>query len=415
MNQGDTELMLGELENVGHEIVEDLDKADIVLVNTCAVTRTTLNRVTYRLKELYDEDDRKIIVAGCLPLIDHGKIEDIGNFSGVISCGAVDQVADVVRRISDGENGITELNGSSRGAQVHRHRISNLSAPVPIAEGCTSNCSYCCVKFARGELKSFEPGRILKQVEEEVDFGRKEIYITTQDTGAYGMDLEDNVDLAYLLDKITSIPGNFMVRVGMMNPKNAKGILDRLLDVYRSEKIYNFLHLPVQSGNNEVLQKMRRDYTVEDFKSIVRCFEENIPNLHLSTDIIVGFPGEDEGAFNDSCKLLREIKPDKVNITRFTPMPNTEAEGMDQIDSEEKKRRSKRMTDLHKEISLEKNRRYVGTVDTGLVLKEGKKGGYEARLKNYKPTIVEDEVPGKFVKIKITEAKPTYLVGEVVG
>lgn len=412
MNQGDTELMLGKLENAGHKIVQDIEKSDIAIINTCAVKRTTLNKVLYRLKELQKEADQEVIVAGCLPLIDLEKIERIGEFGGIISCLTTDSIVDVVEKTAHGERGIKKIKGESEKPGGKRYRKSKVSAPVSIAEGCVYNCSYCCVKFARGRLRSFEPEEIVREVKNDLEAGRIEIYITAQDTAAYG--LEKDTNLPNLLEKIASISGKFRVRVGMMHPGQAKRLMPELLDAYDDEKIYKFLHLPVQSGNNKVLQKMRRDYSVKDFKEIVSSFREKFPNLYLATDIIVGFPEESEEAFQDSCDLVREVKPDKVNLTRFTPMPKTDAKKMEQIKSEEKKRRSKKMTPIHHETSYEKNQDYIGWEAEGLVIKEGKKGGYVARLPNYKLVIVEEATPGEFEKIKVTGAEPTYLMGEVL-
>lgn len=404
--------MLGKLEEEGHEIVDDLEDAEIVLVNTCAVKRTTLNRVIYRLKELRDKPDKKLVVGGCLPLIDYDKIEEIGGFEAVISCHATDSIGGIVERISDGEDEIIEIGGESAKLSTPRHRKSETSAPIPIAEGCLSDCAYCCVKFARGRLRSFKTSKIIKEVKNEIAASRREIYITAQDTAAYGMDR--GTSLPELLKKIGSLPSKFRVRVGMMNPSNAQKIMPELLEAYDNEKIYKFLHLPIQSGNNKVLEDMNRSYTVEDFKDIVSAFREKFPDLYLATDIIVGFPGESEENFQESCDLIREIKPDKINLTRFTPMPDTKAKEMDQIESEEKKRRSKIMTSIHKEISHEKNKEYVGRETVVLVTKKGEKGGYMARLPNYKPVVIEEADPGDFAKIKITGAEPTYLFGEVL-
>lgn len=412
MNKGDTELMLGMLEDSGHKVVEDIENSDIIIVNTCAVKRTTLNRVIYRLKELHEKPDKKVIVAGCLPLIDMEKIEKIGEFAGIISCRTTDSIEKVVERVSQGETGIKEIKGKSKKLTGRRFRKTEVSAPVPIAEGCLSNCSYCCVKFARGKLRSFKPENILREVKSELRAGRNEIYITTQDTAAYGIDIE--TDLPNLLEKITSIPQKFRIRVGMMNPAQAKRTMPGLLEAFNHDKIYKFLHLPVQSGNDDILREMRREYKIKDFEKIVNSFRKKFPNLYLATDIIVGFPGESEEAFRDSCNLMEKVKPDKINLTRFTPMPGTDAKEMKQIDSEEKKRRSKIMTDIHRQISYEKNREYVGEESEGLVTKKGKKGGYVARLPNYKPIIVEEVEPGEFAGIKITDAKPTYLKGRVI-
>ncbi len=403
--------MLGKLERAGHEITQEIENSDLVLVNTCAVKRTTLNRVIYRLEELKNSNNREVIVGGCLPLIDLEKIEDIGEFSGIISCLNTDRITEMVERISEGESGVKMIEGDSGKPRGQRYKKSKMSAPIAIAEGCLSDCSYCCVKFARGKLQSFEPRKVVKEVENEVTRGRKEIYITAQDTAAYGLDIKTN--LPELLQRITSMPEKFRVRVGMMNPSSAKRITDDLIDAYRDSKIYKFLHLPIQSGNDKVLEEMRRNYKVQEFKEIYRLFWEEFPDLYLATDIIVGFPGESKEDFKDTCELLKEVRPDKVNLTRFTPMPGTDAKQKKQIRSEEKKRRSKKITELQREISLDINKEYVGKEFEGLVIKEGKKGGYEARIENYKPVIVENTKPGKFIKIKITEARPTYLMGEI--
>ncbi len=182
--------------------------------------RPTLNRVIYRLKELHEEADQEIVVAGCLPLIDLDKIEEIGDFGGIISCLTTDSIDEVVESISEGESNIKKIRGESEKLTRHKEKKGRVSAPVPIAEGCVSDCSYCCVKFARGSLRSFESGKVVKEIKNELEAGRREIYLTTQDTAAYGLDRES--DLPELLERITSIPEKFRVRVGMMNPHPGK-------------------------------------------------------------------------------------------------------------------------------------------------------------------------------------------------
>lgn len=411
MNQSDTEFMLGRLRDEGHEIVDEIDNSELVIVNTCAVKRTTLNKVIHRLKELKNKEDLKVIVSGCLPLIDLEKIENIGDFEGILSCKTLDRINQVVDKISSGKKNVKEISGHSQRTKNTRFRKDEVSAPISIAEGCTSNCSYCCVKNARGNLNSFQPEKIVNQVKEEVQSKRKQIYITTQDTSAYGIDFKENYRLPNLLEDIGKIPEKFRVRVGMMNPKNTIKILPELIESFKNDRIYDFLHVPVQSGNNRILNEMNRGYQVEDYKKIVENFRKEIPDIQIVTDIIVGFPGETVKEFQDSCELVKKTSPDKVNLTRFTPMPNTKAKKMDQIDSEEKKRRSKKMTEILNEISKEKNEKYVGKEKEGLVIEKGEKGGYKVRLNNYKLAIVENAKPGEFVNIEIAEAKRTYLVG----
>lgn len=414
MNRGDSELMLGCLKAAGHKLTAKLEDVDILIVNTCAVKGPTQRRVLRRLKELHQLDGKQIVVAGCLPLIDLPSIERLGTFAGMISCHSVDSITTTVEKIVRGEMNVRALGREPcEKPRLPKLRSSNVSAIVAISEGCTSNCSYCSVRLARGRLHSFSMESILSEVEEAVKAGYREILLTSQDTAAYGADL--GVTLPELLDPICKIGGKFRIRVGMMNPAMAKRILPELLKVYENDKIYKFLHLPVQSGDDGVLTAMRRGYTAEEFKQIVKAFKGKFGDLYLATDIIVGFPGEGEREFIHTCELIEQIMPDKVNITRFSPMPGTDAEKMQQVDGREVKRRSTILSARCRELGYEQNKRYIGRIMEGLIVEKGKKGGYVVRLPNYKPEIIRDGKIGDFVKIKITDARPTYLLGEVLG
>jgi len=414
MNRGDTELMLGCLKDAGHEPTSNLSEADIVIVNTCAVKGPTQRRVLWRLRELRELDGKPIVVAGCLPLIDLKSIERLGTFAGLVSCHSLGSISTVVEKIAKGETNVRELTYQALEKPcLPKLRSSNVSAIVAIAEGCTSNCSYCSVRMARGKLRSFGKEAILSEIKGALEAGNREILLTAQDTAAYGID--SGATLPELLNKIVAIDGKFMVRVGMMNPATTKRILPALLNAYESEKIYKFLHLPVQSGDDEVLRAMRRGYTTDDFLKIVEEFRKKFDDLYLATDIIVGFPGEGEKEFMHSCELIEEAKPDKVNLTRFSPMPRTDAAKMKQVNEREVKRMSRLLSAMCHTIGYEINKRYVGRTLECLVIERGKRGGYTARLPNYKPAIVENVAIGEFAKINITEAKSIYLIGNIVG
>jgi threonylcarbamoyladenosine tRNA methylthiotransferase CDKAL1 len=413
MNRGDSELMLGCLKAAGHEPVENLDDADLLIINTCAVKGPTQRRVLRRLRELRKLDGKRIIVAGCLPLIDLPSVERLGTFEGIVSCHSVGSIPAVVKKVAEGETNVRALGREPcEKPCLPKHRTSDVSAIVAISEGCTSTCSYCSVRLARGRLHSFSEGSILSEVGDAVERGYREILLTSQDTAAYGIDL--GTSLPELLNSITALEGKFKVRVGMMNPATAKRILPELLEAYESDKIYKFLHLPVQSGDDDVLAAMRRGYTIREFVKIVEAFRGQFEDIYLATDIIVGFPGEGEREFMRTCELVEEIRPDKVNLTRFSPMPGTDAAKMRQVDGREVKRRSKILSEICREIGYEQNKRYLGRVVEGLVVEAGEKGGYVARLPNYKPAIVRDCEIGDFVTITITDSRPTYLLGEVL-
>lgn len=409
-NRGDAELMLGQLTAAGHEVVPELAKADAIILNTCAVKGTTYQKMLRRLRELRNFDGKRLVVAGCLPLIDLASIEQIGALAGIVSCRSIGEIAEVFERMARDEQNIRILERAPcEKPTMPKLRSSKVSAIVAICEGCTSNCSYCSVKFARGELRSFDTHSILSEVKAAINAGYREILLTAQDTAAYGLD--DGTRLPDLLNSITSLEGKFRTRIGMMNPKNVIPNLPELLDAYASDKIYNFLHMPVQSGDDGVLEAMRRGYTVDDFMRIVDAFRERFEDLYIATDVIVGFPGEGEREFVHTCELIEMAKPDKVNLTRFSPMPGTDAARMPQVNGREVARRSRMLSARCRTIGHEENQRYVGRVVKGLVTELGEKGGYVVRLPNYKPAIVSNAEPGEFVDVKIVEARPTYLLG----
>lgn len=414
MNKGDSEIMLGCLRAAGYELVDRMADADLIVVNTCAVKGPTQRRVLRRLRELRELGGKSIVVAGCLPLIDLASIERLGTFAGIISCHSVDSIVPVVGRIARGETDVRVLGRTPREKPcLPKFRLSSVSAVAAISEGCVSNCSYCSVKLARGRLYSFDVGSILSEIGDAVRKGYREILLTSQDTAAYGID--SGKSLPELLKEIVALDGKFRVRIGMMNPSTAKRILRELLDVYENEKIYKFLHLPVQSGSDEILAAMRRGYTIDEFMQIVNAFRERFEDLYLATDVIVGFPGEGEREFGYTSELIEEVRPDRVNLTRFSPMLGTEAAKMKQVDEREVKRRSRLLSARCRKIGQEQNRRYIGRVMEGLVVEGGKKGGYVARLPNYKPAILGNARLGDFVNVKITDACPTYLIGEPIG
>jgi len=410
MNRSDAELMLGQLAAAGHEVIQNPGKADAIIVNTCAVKGTTYRRMLRRLKELRKSDGKRVVVAGCLPLIDLDSIKQIGVFAGIVSCRSVGEIAEIFECIERNEQNARKLEQAPcEKPTMPKLRSSEVSAIVAICEGCNSNCSYCSVKFARGKLRSFYAQSILSEVEAAINAGYREILLTAQDTAAYGLDAGSN--LPELLNLITSLEGKFKIRIGMMNPQNVKPILPEILDAYYNEKIYKFLHLPVQSGDDGVLEAMRRGYTVDDFMKIVDAFREHFENLYLTTDVIVGFPGEGELEFMHTCELIKRARPDNVNLTRFSPMPATDAARMPQVNGRDVARRSRLLSAKCRAIGHEQNKRYIGRIVEGLVTEPGKKGGYTARLPNYKTVIINNAGLGEFVNLKIIEARPTYLLG----
>ncbi len=412
-NKVDAEIMLGLAESSGHEIVNDLSQADVIILNTCAVKGTTYRRMLHRIKLLSERNCSKLIVAGCLPLIDEKAVLKAGKPDAIISCKSISDLPEVLRQLSEGMSDIIrKISSPAEKPLMPKKRMSPISAAIQIAEGCVSNCSYCAVKFARGKLRSFRMKSILEEAKNLVAKGYREILLTAQDVAAYGLDTRES--LPRLLEELNLIPGNFRIRVGMMNPANVLPMLGDLVEVFKLEKIYKFLHLPVQSGDDEMLRKMRRNYTVDDFLRIVDRFRREIPDLILSTDIIVGFPGEGEQEFENTKKLIMRTRPDKVNISKFSPMPGTEAAKMKQVDGREICKRSKELHSLCMQIGMENNLKVVGREVDGFVVERGEKSGYILRDASYRQVLLRDAKLGEFLRARIIEARPTYVIGEVI-
>ncbi len=276
--------------------------------------------------------------------------------------------------------------------KIRKNKIISI---VQISEGCKGNCTYCIVKLVKGELHPYPANKILEEIKASIKDGCKEIWLTSQDSAAYP-------NLPKLLNKITKLKGDFKLRLGMSNPNNVLPILDKLIKVYSSDKIFKFLHIPVQSGNNKVLKAMNRYYTVNDFKKIIKEFRKAFPRITISTDIICGFPTETEEQFNDSLKLIKEIKPDVLNISRFWPRPGTKAEKMPQIPSWITKERSKKLTKLFNKIALENNKKWINWQGKILIDEKGKNNTWIGRNLYYKPVIVKGNYKlGQEINVKI--------------
>ncbi len=374
----------------GHEIVEE-SEADVAIVNTCTVTKRTELNVIKRLKEL-KEQGKEVIVAGCMAAAQPELVKSILG-------------EDVIM--------VTPMDICNGYSEEQRLDFDAVICIIPIAMGCVGNCSYCIVKQARGELRSYEPEKICEAVKSAVERGAREIRITAQDCSTYGWDSFD-IKLPELLEMVTAVEGDFRIRVGMMNPFTVIHILDELLEAFDSEKIFKFFHVPVQSGSDKVLGDMSRNYKTADFVEIVRSIRKRFKYSTICTDFIIGFPTETEEDFFSSLNLLEVVKPEKVNITRFSTRPGTEASKLKDLLEREKKRRSRIFSAVYHQIAFAKNKELVGMALPVLVTERGKKGGVIARDASYRTIVIKKDLPlGATCEVRVKEAKSTYLVGEV--
>ena len=237
--------------------------------------------------------------------------------------------------------------------------------------------------------------------------------LCAQDAAAYGV--ENGRNICELVSKLASLDGKFMIRIGMMNPGNVLPKLDCILDLYENDKVFKFLHLPVQSGSDDVLSRMKRNYSVKDFKAIIGGFKERCPDGTVSTDIITGFPGETDEEFHMSFSLIENIKPDIVNITRFSARPRTPAATInDQVPSRIAKDRSRLLTDLRFEISKYTYGSRVGMCVNALATEYRKAGTTFLRTKDYWPVVINEVVAlGKWYKLELIDSGKTHLIGKI--
>ncbi|MBM3308703.1 MAG: tRNA (N(6)-L-threonylcarbamoyladenosine(37)-C(2))-methylthiotransferase [Candidatus Altiarchaeales archaeon] len=455
MNQADSEIIAGLLEKHGHKIVKK--EGEILVVNTCTVKTPTENKIRRRLKEL-DKQNRNVIAAGCLPAACRQIADEFPRFSFI---GV--NVQDVVEAVETVGRGSRFVLIASPGVKVcmPKNRLNPFVEIVPIAEGCLGNCSYCLTKAARGSLKSFAGEKIVSHVKSALAEGVREIWLTAQDTGAYGKDIKSS--LPELLNEIVKIPGDFKVRVGMMNPNHVLDFTEELVEVLKNEKLYRFLHLPVQAGSDRILKEMGRRYCGKDFREIVREFREKLgttstfnkgaskeghsaplqplklatlacytstkgcqneqehatpsstPQITLSTDIIVGYPTETEEDFKKTLNMIEDVKPDIINISRFWPRPGTKAAELKQHPGWLIKKRSGMVNDLFKKIGLNQNKKWVGWKGSALVSEKNKDGSYTARNLWYKPIIIKTrkDIFGEIVNVTVKKATYYDLLGEV--
>ena len=391
-NVGDTMKLQTILRNQGHAIVAE-PEAEVVIVNTCTVTKRTELNVLKRLEYLKNAG-KEVVVAGCMPAAQPDLIKDI--FGTEVTMVTPQDIYTVYNE--------------SQGLD-----FDGVVCVIPIALGCVGNCSYCIVKRARGNLQSFNPEKILETVKSAVERGAKEIRITSQDCSAYGMDCKNAVKLPELLRMITAMEGDFKIRVGMMNPFTVVPILTELLDAFDAEKIFKFFHVPVQSGSDSVLRAMNRNYTAADFREIVQRIRKRFDYSMLCTDFIIGFPTETEDDFFASLNLLNDVKPDKVNITRFSPRPGTEAAKLKDLLEREKKKRSRIISAQCHQIAREKNRALKGRELSVLITERGKKGGSIGRDPSYRVVVLNNGLPllGATYTARITDTRSTYLMGTI--
>ena len=409
-NKADSYIISSVLSKSGYTS-STIEEAEFVIINTCAVKQQTENKIKSRLNELYNrfknDTNKHFIIAGCLPHIEPGYIDIvknlIPNFSAIIDLDNVNDVPRIFEEIKSGKTNLIYKSKDSidKSDFLIDHPKGKITGIVPISEGCLGSCTYCCVKNARGRLNCYKPIKIVENVQHQLKQGIKQVYLTSQDCSTY---LYKNTRLGDLVQEIVQLDYKFFLRIGMLNPRFIVDNFDQLISMYKLDKVYQFLHIPIQSGSDAVLKKMNRPYQIADIAENLKFLRKEFPYLTLSTDIICGFPGETEDDFAKTIDLIKWLNPEILNISKFTPRPGTKAKDMEQVNSRVIKERSIRLSKIFRESLITINEKWQDWEGEILLLHEGATSNQAfGRNISYKNIFIENNKGGygTFINVRI--------------
>ncbi len=406
----DSEMISGLIVNGGHTLAKNSSESDLNLVVTCSVKDATANKMIYRIKKL---KTKPLVVAGCLPKAEQATVEKFSENASLLGPNSLGKTLQVIESTLDGKRMVALEDTDLSKVGLPKVRLNPTVGIVEIATGCMSECTFCQTKLSKGELNSFRIGDIVRQVNKEIEDGCKEVWLSSTDNGCYGLEID--TDLPTLINSVSEIPKDFKIRVGMMNPMYMPRICDGLLKSYENNKVFRFLHVPVQSGSDKVLNDMKRGHTAKTFRKAVKRFRSKFPNFTISTDVIVGFPSETEADFDQTIELLEETRPDIVNLSKYSQRPGTEAATWKQIDVLEVKRRSKLVFELSRRISHENNKKWIGWIGD-VIFDERTDDAIKGRNFAYKPIFVKDYVEiGERHQVTITDVTDHSLFGAITS
>jgi len=411
-NQADSAIMRGVLENRGWA-ESDENSAEVIIINTCGVKKPTEDKILYRIDEVVNSK-KPLVVAGCLTRIDTERILKTG-CNVAIDVRSVERIAEAAEMSLDGARGrlITSDSIVDKPSFMGR-KLSNTLGVIEIQEGCGYYCTFCATKFSRGANHSFSLQSIVRAASELARQGAVEIWITGQDVAAYNY---QGKRLPALLEQLGSIDSEFKIRVGMMTPPFAKVIIKDMLQLFPSRKLYQFFHVPVQSGSDRVLNDMKRGYRSSLFEDLVNHIREKLPSSTIETDVIIGYPTETEADFQATLSLLERVKPASVNLSKFWSRPGTEASRLKPLDSRTVARRSREAYELIMEIMKRSNEKWINWEGEVIITERGSVyGTWKGRNYAYKQIIInsEKEMLGKVVTARVESADSVNLYAHIV-
>ena len=413
-NQNNSEIIAGLVTQSGYQLTNNPEIADIHIINSCVVKSKTENKIKRRIQDLA-KTNKQTIITGCMPDSDSISITKLNPNALQLSTHDIKSITTLINT-----NRSLPIIQSSKIIQ-HEEKVllpkiplNKLISITQILEGCLSSCSFCKTKLAKGNVFSYTQDRILKSIESDLQQGAKEVWLTSQGNECYGMD-RGQQELPELINKITNLKHRFKIRIGMMNPKDVLTITDELIEAFKNPKVYKFLHLPVQSGSNKILKDMRRPYTIEQAKNIITKFRQEFPDITIATDIITGYPTETDDDYNLTLDFIREIRPDVLNLSKFSKHKNTPAENLKDIPIEIINKRNQETMRLHRDTALENKKKFLDRNISVFVNKKISGNLYEARDENYNIVLInsDENLLGKNIDVKIIQLGVHHMVGRL--
>jgi len=402
-NLVESESMMGLLTKSGFKIVDEMEYSDVNILNICTVKGTIVPLKEIR-KFTEQFPEKKLIVTGCITKDIIPQIRSINQNASLINTHNIHRIVEAVEESLQGN--VLEALTQERinKAELPKIRTNKIIGIIPIASGCDDFCSYCSVKLIKGNIFTYPESYIVNEIKNNIEQGCKEIWLTSQDNGAYGLD-KGKRRLPNLLNEILkNVEGDYKIRLGMINPRHVMSMIDELIKIYQDDRMFKFLHIPIEAGNNEILGKMKRKYNIHEFKEMVDKFRRYVKDITIATDMIVGFPTETELQFQDSLHLIQDVKPDIVNIARFSARPNTAASRMKQLPGNIKKERSRAITELFISLALKQNKKWIGWQGKIVISEIGKNKTWVGRNFAYRPVIVKGNFNlGDEINVKIKD------------
>lgn len=421
VNQYESEAMTEKFLRENYEVVSYDSFADVYVINTCTVTNMGDKKSRQMISRARRQNpDAIIAVVGCYSQIAPDEVSQIAGVDVVLGTRNKGDIIYWVNRAREERAQMVEVNDVLRNNVFEELNIEEYQtktrAFLKIQDGCNRFCSYCLIPFARGAVCSKKPEKVMEEVKELAKNGFKEIILSGIHTASYGVDLEGRITLVDLLEDIDKIEGIERIRIGSIDPTFfTDGVIDRIVNL---KKLCPHFHLSLQSGCDETLKRMNRHYTSEDYKEVVEALRQHIPDVSITTDIIVGFPGETEEEFNATYEFLKDIKLSKMHIFKFSPRKGTRAAEMkNQVNGEVKDDRSSKLIALSSKNEAEFMERFLGREMKVLYeqLHNGEADNFEGYTPNYIKVVSESakDIEGEIINTKLLNVEQEFILGKI--